>query len=329
MRVGAIIAAAGLSTRMKQFKQLMRLGDMSLAERVICSFRQAGIQDVVMVTGHQAAELEHQLRGLGIVFLQNEAYATTQMFDSVKIGLRYMQDKYDKILFCPVDIPLFRADTIRLELTRAESIVLPICHNRLGHPVMFDASLIPPILAYNGPGGLKGALDSLGGQTICYLPVDDEGSIMDADNREDMQYLIDMQNERLLRTEVKVAIAGTRAFLNWDARLLLRQVEATGSVRGACRKTKISYSKGWRIIHDLEDELGYVIVKRRAGGLNGGTSVVTERGLRLVELYEMLEKRVRLTAAEEFSSIFSASDLFPKSSRESRLNGLAGRGREG
>ena len=62
----------------------------------------------------------------------------------------------DRVFFCPVDIPFFLEETLRLELTRTEKIVLPICHNRLGHPILFDAELIPEILDYQGGNGLKG-----------------------------------------------------------------------------------------------------------------------------------------------------------------------------
>ncbi len=316
MRIGAIVAAAGLSRRMKQFKQLMKLDDISFAERVVRSFQQAGIRDVMMITGYKSEELESQLHGLGVIFLKNDDYAETEMFDSVKIGLKYVQNRYDRVFFCPVDIPLFRADTIELELSRTENIVLPICHNRLGHPILFDASLIPQILSYEGKHGLKGALDSLIGQTICYLPIDDEGAIMDADNPDDVRYLIDLHNANLLRAEVSVVIAGKKLFFSADTRLLLKQIEAFGNVQEACRRISISYSKGWKILHDLENELGYPVVERHAGGKNGGSASITSRGLRLIELYELLEKRISQNANAEFNRIFSASDLFPNSRRE-------------
>lgn len=38
MWVGAVIAAAGMSPRMVQFKQLMKLGNRTMAERVIVNF---------------------------------------------------------------------------------------------------------------------------------------------------------------------------------------------------------------------------------------------------------------------------------------------------
>ena len=51
MSIGAVIVAAGMSTRMKDFKQLMKIGDLTMAERVIVNFRRAGVKDIVMVTG--------------------------------------------------------------------------------------------------------------------------------------------------------------------------------------------------------------------------------------------------------------------------------------
>ena len=260
LRVGAIVAAAGLSRRMKQLKQLMKLNDISFTERIVRNFQQAGVRDVMMITGYKSDELEDQLRGLGVIFLKNEDYQTSQMFDSVKVGLRYVQDRYDRVFVCPADVPLFRADTVELELSCNENIVLPICNNRLGHPVLFDVSLVPQILSYNGERGLKGALDSLTGKTICYLPINDEGVIMDADNPDDVRYLIDLHNANLLRAEVAVTIAGKKLFFNADTRLLLKQIDVFGSVQEACRRINISYSKAWKILHNLENELGYEIV---------------------------------------------------------------------
>ena len=50
MKAGAVIVAAGMSTRMKQFKQMMKIGNFTMAERVVINFKRAGIQDIVMVT---------------------------------------------------------------------------------------------------------------------------------------------------------------------------------------------------------------------------------------------------------------------------------------
>ena len=113
MTTAALITAAGMSSRMGDFKPMLNVGSISIAQRVVATFQQAGVEKIVMVTGYNAVMLERHLAGNGIVFLRNEAYETTQMFESVCIGLRYLKNKCDRVLFTPVDIPLFTADTVQ------------------------------------------------------------------------------------------------------------------------------------------------------------------------------------------------------------------------
>ncbi len=89
MQTGALIVAAGMSSRMGQFKPMLSIGSISVAQRIIATLHQVGVSKIVMVTGYNAVTLERHLAGNGIIFLRNDAYETPQMVDSVKIGLRY------------------------------------------------------------------------------------------------------------------------------------------------------------------------------------------------------------------------------------------------
>lgn len=318
MRFGAVIVAAGMSTRMKQMKQLMELDHMTLAQRVVSKFQEAGISDIVMVTGYRAGELEHSLKKHGIVFVRNEAYSTTQMFESAKLGFREILGRVDRVFFCPVDVPYFETKTLSLEMTRTERIVYPICHNRIGHPILLDAALLPKILSYEGAGGLKGALDALYSQNTCFLPATDEGAVMDADTPQDLVYLRELSEGREIRPETRVRLTKEKPFFGSGTVTLLREIERQHSVRQACLKAGISYSKGWQIVHIAEESTGVQLVERRAGGSGGGGARLTREGEHLLTLFEELEKNVSDFAKEEFCRIFTAGDLFPKSSREMR-----------
>ena len=83
MRVGAVIVAAGMSTRMDDFKQLMKIGNLTMVERVVINFLRTGVKDIVMVTGYRADEVEKSLRHFGITFLRNEDYETTQTVKNI------------------------------------------------------------------------------------------------------------------------------------------------------------------------------------------------------------------------------------------------------
>lgn len=110
--------------------------------------------------------------------------------------------------------------------------------------------------------------------------------------------------------QVKVWLRKTRPFFGPGTAALLKQIDSIGSVREACAKMGMSYSKGWKIIHSAEDELGYQIVERRPGGKNGGAAHVTQRGKKLLELFEVYEKQVEKAADEIYQDIFLKSDLF-------------------
>lgn len=113
MKAGAVIVAAGMSTRMKQFKQMMKIGNFTMAERVVINFKRAGIQDIVMVTGYRSRQLEAYLDYLDLEFVENKQYEHTDMFESARIGFRRLQNRCDKVLFCPADIPFFTDDTVK------------------------------------------------------------------------------------------------------------------------------------------------------------------------------------------------------------------------
>lgn len=63
MQTAALIVAAGMSSRMGDFKPMLSIGSITIAQRVVATFHQAGIQKIVMVTGFHAVTLERHLSG--------------------------------------------------------------------------------------------------------------------------------------------------------------------------------------------------------------------------------------------------------------------------
>ena len=60
--VGAVIAAAGIASRMGEFKPLLKFGNMTIIERIISTLKGAGIEEIVVVTGSNAKQLEDFLK---------------------------------------------------------------------------------------------------------------------------------------------------------------------------------------------------------------------------------------------------------------------------
>ena len=303
MQIGALIVAAGMSSRMGQFKPMLNIGSISVAQRVIATLSQSGVSKIVMVTGYNATILERHLSGNGIIFLRNDHYETTQMFDSVKIGLRYLLDKCDKVLFTPVDVPLFTSRTVKTILDSGAPLACPMCEGRQGHPILIDNALIPEILNDCGEMGLKGAMDR------CSVPlrridVDDPGTIHDADTPEDFSQLVDYHNSQLVRPVVSVSLNKEKPFFDSKIAMLLMLVDETKSVRAASQRMQLSYSSCWNIIRTLENQLNYTLIERSQGGAGGSQSRLTDRGRALLQRYTAYEQALKEQANALYAQYF-------------------------
>lgn len=285
MKTGAVIVAAGMSSRMGDFKPMLNIGSISIAQRVIATLQQGGVKYIVVITGYQAAMLERHLANQGVVFLRNEKYETTQMFDSAKIGFDYLKDKCDRILFTPVDIPLFTASTVKRLLKSKESLVFPRCGGNTGHPIMLHSDLIPTILSDNGEGGLKGTFERIG-VPAAYIDVDDQGILHDADTPSEYENLLRFHNSQMVRPVISAALAKEVPFFDEKMQMLLQLIEETQSVRTACQRMQISYSTGWNMIRTLESQLPNPLLIRNQGGANGGKSKLTPYGKQLIVAYQ-------------------------------------------
>ncbi|MBR4290213.1 MAG: NTP transferase domain-containing protein [Oscillospiraceae bacterium] len=303
MQIGALVVAAGMSRRMGEFKPMLPIGSISVAQRVVATLSQAGVSKIVMVTGYNATMLERHLSGNGIIFLRNENYETTQMFDSVKIGLSYLQDKCDKVLFTPVDVPLFTAKTVKAILDSGAPLAVPMCEGKQGHPILIASELIPEILADSGEMGLKGAIDRCS-VPLLRINVEDFGTIHDADTPEDFSALVDYHNAQLVRPVVSVSLTREKPFFDSKIAMLLMLVNETNSVRAAGQRMQLSYSSCWNIIRTLESQLNYPLIERSQGGAGGSTSVLTERGKDLLQRYCTYEQILKDKAGELYDQYF-------------------------
>jgi len=308
MQLGALIVAAGMSSRMGDFKPMLSIGSISIAQRIVATLRQAGADRIVMVTGYNATVLERHLSGNGLIFLRNEDYATTQMFDSVKIGLRYLQDKCDKVLFTPVDVPLFTARTVRQLVETDAELACPMCEGRQGHPILICTRLVGETLIDSGEQGLKGAMDRCS-VPLLRLEVDDPGTVHDADTPEEYTALVDYHNSQLVRPEISVALIREKPFFDSKIAMLLMLVDETHSVRSAGQRMQLSYSSCWNIIRTLESQLNYTLIERTQGGSGGSMSTLTPHGKLLLERYNAYEQQLREQANRLYETYFG--EIFP------------------
>lgn len=187
-KTGALITAAGMSSRMGDFKPLMNIGSISVVKRLIFTLQAAECSPIVLITGHRSEDLKKHVEGMDVICLKNENYETNQMFDSVKIGLAYLADKCEQLIFTPVDVPLFKAHTVSILIASDAKLAVPVCEGKEGHPLLIGQDILESLLLFQGDHGLAGAIAECSVEKRL-IEVEDEGILYDADTKEDFNEL--------------------------------------------------------------------------------------------------------------------------------------------
>lgn len=298
-KTGAVLVAAGLSSRMHDFKPLLPFGNSTIALHIVIMLKKMGLSPIIVVTGYRAEELESHLFSTGVRFVKNERFRETQMFDSVKLGILAVKEECERILIMPMDIPAILPDTFKQVLNIDAPIVRTRYEDRTGHPIVIRCDIAETILDYEGDNGLKGAIAACG-VAPCDVEVTDEGVRKDVDTPEEYQNLIQWNYSRgngyPAHPEVLVRLVANEPFFGPDTAVLLEKIHQTGSIQEACIQMDLSYSKGSSLIKNAERQLGYALVKRWTGGSGGGGSVLTEEGTVLLDHYQKMVIEVQSTA---------------------------------
>ncbi|HEX6737913.1 MAG TPA: NTP transferase domain-containing protein, partial [Vicinamibacteria bacterium] len=117
-RVGAVVLAAGSSTRMGRNKLLLELGGETLVRRAVRAALDAGAEPVVVVLGHEEPRVRAELAGLACVPVVNPDHAVGAG-TSVHAGVRRLAaEGADALVVVLADMPFVTAEMIATVLQR-------------------------------------------------------------------------------------------------------------------------------------------------------------------------------------------------------------------
>lgn len=307
-RTGAVIPAAGISRNMEEFQPLLPFEDTTVARHIVSLLQKEGVDPVLVVTGYRGEELENHLERTGVRCLRNEHYEKTEMFDSVRMGIRAIADRCDRILVIPADMPAIQPQTIHQILRIGSDIVRTVYGGGSGHPILLRREAALQICRYEGEGGLRRALES-SGISITNLVVDDKGVSWDIDSQQEYQKMIQWNFRRgngyPVRPDIHVRLAAGEVFFERETAGLLESVERTGSIQEACLQMDLSYSKGRSMIRKVEKQLGCKILDRWTGGTGGGGAHLTEEGGNLLRNYRAMQEKVQNDSIRTFRECFA------------------------
>jgi molybdenum cofactor cytidylyltransferase len=186
--IAAVVLAAGSSSRMGQPKMVLPWGETTVIGQVLQLLSQAGLAEIVVVTGSAMPKIETALKDQPARVVFNPRYAQDEMAYSLRVGLTTLSESIDAALVALGDQPQIEAQVIRSVIstyleTRAE-LVVPSYQMRRGHPWIVARSLWPAVFALRQGDTLRDFLNSYAGQ-IVYLNVDTPSVLKDLDTPED------------------------------------------------------------------------------------------------------------------------------------------------
>jgi len=193
--IPAIVLAAGKSSRMGRPKAALPLpGGDTFITRIVRTFKEAGVEDVVVVVGHDATAVIDAFAAadLDARFVENPDYEQGQL-SSLLAALKVI-DRPGVVaaLMTLVDVPLVSAATVRAVVDRYRStrapVVRPVRGSDHGHPVLIDRSLFDAIRRADPAVGAKAVIRANVSEAGD-VAVDDAGAFADADTPEDYKRL--------------------------------------------------------------------------------------------------------------------------------------------
>jgi molybdenum cofactor cytidylyltransferase len=252
--ISAVVLTAGLSERMGRFKPLLPLGTSRTIERVVNFFQAAGVDDILVVTGHRADDVRQAIESLNVRCVDNPGYRQG-MFTSVLAGIQALPERCRGFFIHPADIPLVRPQTVRRLMAAFEetatAIVYPTFNGRRGHPTLIQSRLGPEIMAWHGVGGLRALLQRHETDSL-ELPVADEAVLWDLDTPGDYHCMLDRLVHADLPTEK-------------ECRVLMEEIQnLPASITAHCRAVSVVAQRLARALQAAGVTLYFELVRTAA-----------------------------------------------------------------
>ena len=189
-RVTAVVLAAGQSSRMGRHKLLLPWGETTVLGQTIANLLKTSVNDVIVVSGHDAQEVDGIARQYGAKSITNANYESGEMISSVQTALGSLPGNCEAILVVLADQPMVESKSInRIVDTWAVSrsdLVAPVYGDRRGNPVIFGRRYFEELLslpAGTAPRDILARHDA----DLHLVPVETDSILHDIDREEDYE----------------------------------------------------------------------------------------------------------------------------------------------
>ncbi|MCK5162639.1 MAG: nucleotidyltransferase family protein [Desulfobacula sp.] len=191
-KIAGIILAAGSSLRMGKTKQLLPFGSSTLLGQVVQNAKDSALNEIIVVLGHGADEIEKAIDLSGTKVVRNTEYSKGHSTSLIK-GLENISSICDAAMFLLGDQPLVTAAIINRLIDACKTsdapIIIPYCNDIRGNPVIFAKSLFHRLKSLIGDTGPRVLFNEFQ-ESILKVPIADEAILVDVDTMDDYKKLM-------------------------------------------------------------------------------------------------------------------------------------------
>ena len=190
--VGAVILAAGGSSRLGQPKQLLEFRGETLVHRAVRAAAEAGCAPVLVVVGETGAAIREEIRETSATIVENAEWRRG-IGTSIRCGLEQMPPVVEAVVLLTCDQLFLDASIVGQLIAAQEETGKPIVAssyaNTLGVPALFQRSCFNALLASPDETGAKPFMLSRR-EEVASVPFP-QGDI-DVDTPEDLRRLAEL-----------------------------------------------------------------------------------------------------------------------------------------
>lgn len=197
-RLGALLLAAGGSTRMRRPKLLLQWGDQTVIGASLAALLDAPVEWIGLVTGALGDSISRRARTAYRLWpeeperdkpylrvIHNPAWQEG-MGGSLALGLELVRPHLDGLFIALGDMPAVSTELYRMlaeQFRRSpDQIFRPVYQGRPGHPVLFPMGLLAGVRP-TGDEGLRQVL-ATNKERVRLIEVEDPGVVLDLDTPE-------------------------------------------------------------------------------------------------------------------------------------------------
>lgn len=268
---------------------MLMLEGTSVIKYEIYTLRKAGISNIIVLGGYQAPLLKRHLSHNNITFLEDVEYEKHTTQESVNLAWEELHEKFERILVCSAACPVFSCESVETLLEQNDSVILT-CNEKEGSLwLISESENCVPVDRYRK------------------IAVEDEGILLSITGNgiDDLQrYLNSRRKTKRLHIKTKLIISRKEDFFGPGIYKLLLSIQETGSIQAAAERLEMSYTKAWKMINKIEKEMGFSFVIRINGGKKGGSSALTEEGIKFLRRYESMVEDLKRIGDNLFEVYF-------------------------